>query len=64
MGKKFEWKEFAKKYARRRHALQATVVDNCCVYYEISEENRGEEFRHNDFEIQMLRICIVCIMQS
>ncbi len=43
-------KEFTKKYARRRHALQVATINNCHVCYEISEENRCEEFKRNDFE--------------
>ncbi len=43
-------KEFAKRYAKRKHALRLTVIYNCRVYYEINEENRGEVFKHNDFE--------------
>jgi hypothetical protein len=35
--------EFAKRYTRRRHALQVVIVDNRHVCYEICEENKGEE---------------------
>jgi hypothetical protein len=39
-------KEFVERRARKRHALQATTIDNHCVSYEIG----GEEFKHGDFE--------------
>jgi hypothetical protein len=64
MGRKFEWKGSCKKIARRRHALRATTINNRHVYYESNEENRGEEFKCNDFEILMLKIFMVCIIQS
>ncbi len=40
--------EFAERYGRRRHTLW--TIDNRCVYYEISEENKGEESKCNGFE--------------
>ncbi len=39
-------KEFVERYARKRHALQATAIDNRLVCYEI----RGEESKCSDFE--------------
>jgi hypothetical protein len=42
--------KFTEKYARRRHTLQVVTIDNHCVYYEINEESKGEEFKRIDFE--------------
>jgi hypothetical protein len=42
--------DFAKRYTRRRHALQAVIVDNQHVYYEICEENKGEKSERNHLE--------------
>jgi hypothetical protein len=50
MGKKFEWKWICRKIWKKRHTLWAVIVDNPCVYYEISEENKGEESKCNGFE--------------
>jgi hypothetical protein len=63
-GRSLNGKGFVQKYARKRHALQATAVDNCSLYYEINEENKGEEFKCNDFEILILTIFTICIIQS
>jgi hypothetical protein len=46
-GRKFEWKGICREICKKKACI---VNDNCSVCYEISEENRHEESKHNDFE--------------
>jgi hypothetical protein len=49
MGRKFEWKGISKEICKKARII-TTIIYNCRVYYDINEENKGEESKCSDFE--------------